>query len=367
MTKPQHLQTNPHVKTLIIGVYAPYNPTDNIDSYFDEFVNLVHSNGIKEDHGMFIKLRSIDPATFFTEGKLKDIEALCIKEHIEQVIISDALTTKQERNLSAFLQCEIIDRTFLILQIFERRATTAEGKVQVTLARLNYEKTRLAGRGSSMSQQAGGIGMRGPGETQKERELQHLEHLEIKLRRDLDRLDRIRETQRKQRVASKLPLICCIGYTNAGKSTIFNALTKSAVFVEDMPFATLETTTRELFINSKKKGLLSDTVGFIQQLPHHLIEAFKATLHELQYAHLLLQVVDISDRNWESHIAIVHKILAELEIDKPMLYVFNKIDKVDPLILASYPVERYTPHVLICATNKQGLQPLVDFLNEWRP
>lgn len=367
MTRPQALDTNPHVKTLIIGVYTPYNLDVDVDSYFDEFVNLVHSNGIEEDHGMFIKLRAIDPATFFTQGKLKEIADLCTKEGIEQIIISEPITSKQERNISSFLQCDVVDRTLLILQIFEKRATTAEGKVQVALAKLNFEKTRLSGRGASMSQQLGGIGVRGPGETQKERELQHLEHLEVKLRRDLERLDRIRETQRKQRLVSNVPLICCIGYTNAGKSTIFNALTKSAVFAEDMPFATLETTTRELFINGKKKGLLSDTVGFIQQLPHHLIEAFKATLHELQYAHLLLQVVDVSDHNWESHIAIVHKILQELEVDKPMLYVFNKIDKVDPVILASYPFERYTPHVLTSATTKEGLQPLVDFLHDWRP
>src|SRR5579872_3676225 len=194
-------------KTLIIGVQSPYNPTKNIESYFEEFVSLVRSNGIEYDHASFIKLRQIDPAYFITQGKLNEIVDLCTKEHIEEVIISEALTPKQERNLAAILHCKIFDRTRLILEIFEKGATSAEGKIQVAIATLNHQKTRLAGQGKSLNQQAGGIGMRGPGQTLKEMEIDHIEHLLIALRKKLARLEQIRETQRKSRLSSKIPLI----------------------------------------------------------------------------------------------------------------------------------------------------------------
>ena len=218
------------------------------------------------------------------------------------------------------------------LEIFEKGSHSAEGKLQVQIAMFQHKKGRLAGRGIYLSQQGARIGTTGPGETQKEIDARHIETSILKLKRQLVRLKQARETQRKQRLASQIPLFCLIGYTNAGKSSILNALTKSNVLAEDKLFATLDTTTRELYIDGKKKGLISDTVGFIQQLPHHLIEAFKSTLSELHYADLLIQVIDISDPNWEAHIAVVHKILEDLEIDKDMLYVFNKADKVDMII-----------------------------------
>jgi len=156
-----------------------------------------------------------------------------------------------------------------------------------------------------------------------------------------------------------------VGYTNAGKSTILNALTKSHVLAEDRLFATLDTTTRELYIDHKKKGLISDTVGFIQQLPHHLIEAFKSTLTELHYAHLLLHVVDISDPNWESHISVVMHVLKELDIDKRMLYVFNKADRIENKELLEVALRKYQPHIFTSALSKEGLEPLIDFLRGW--
>ncbi len=161
--------------------------------------------------------------------------------------------------------------------------------------------------------------------------------------------------------------MCLIGYTNAGKSTILNELTKSNVIAEDKLFATLDTTTRALFINNNQKGVLSDTVGFIQQLPPHLIEAFKSTLSELQYADLLLHVVDISDSNWESCIRVVHHILNELDVHKPMLYVFNKADKVPVLDQSAIKIEEYQPHVVIAATSRKGIEPLINYLHSWEP
>ncbi len=363
MTRPQDIATHREPATLLIGVHSPYNPTSHIESYYEEFLNLARTNGIDTTHTMFIKLRQVDPGYFFTEGKLNQIMEYCSTHNIELVVISEPLNVQQERNLRGLLHARVIDRTALILEIFERGAHSAEGKIQVTIAVLQYKKSRLAGRGISMSQQAGQIGVRGPGETAKERETRHLENLIIKYKQELERIHRRRETQRKRRVVHRVPLICLIGYTNAGKSTILNALTKSTVLAENKLFATLDTTTRELFVDGKKIGLISDTVGFIQQLPHSLIEAFKSTLAELQYADLLLQVVDISDPNWELHIKVVLSILTELEIEKPMVYVFNKADKT-----AQLPPEiaRYDPHVVISALSPKGILQLKDFLSTWQ-
>ena len=187
------------------------------------------------------------------------------------------------------------------------------------------------------------------------------------MKRNLETIQKSRAVQRKRRLENKVPLVCLIGYTNAGKSTILNALTKSKVLAEDKLFATLDTTTRALFINGEQKGVLSDTVGFIQQLPHHLIEAFKSTLSELQFANLLLHVIDASDPNWPSHIKVVQEILLDLGIEKKMLYVFNKIDKVDDLAEFEIQAQEYQPHVLISAKSKAGLQPLIAYLDQWKP
>ncbi len=366
--KKQLAETSQQPKTLIVGIHTPFNHTKNIESYFEEFQNLVRSNGVTPYKEVFFKLRQIDPGHFITRGKLDELIDICKKEGIEQVVLSEPLTAQQERNLSEVLHAKVFDRTHLILEIFEKGAASAEGKTQVAIAMLQHQKSRLAGRGIYMSQQAGSIGTRGPGETQKEKETQHIEHLMTKLRRDLEKLRQVRDTQRKQRLSSNIPLICLIGYTNAGKSSILNALTHSHVLAEDKLFATLDVTTRELYIDGKKKALITDTVGFIQQLPHNLIEAFKSTLSELQYAHLLLQVVDIADQNWESHIKVVAQILEELGVtNKHMLYVFNKADKVADLAVLEQVLERYQPHVVVSSIIPNGLEPLINFLRSWQP
>jgi GTP-binding protein HflX len=354
-------------RTLLVGIDAPYNVSQNTESYFQEFRNLVRSNGIVPTVEVFMKLRSIDPGHFLTKGKLEELQKLCEENDIEEVVFSEPLTVQQERNLTEVLHARVFDRTQLILEIFERGAQSSEGKIQVALALLQHAKSRLAGHGLGMSQQSGWVGTKGPGETQKEKDTRHLEHLMTKLRKDLVNLRKVRDTQRKQRLEARVPHMCIIGYTNAGKSTILNALTKSDVLAEDKLFATLDTTTRELFIDGKKKGVISDTVGFIQKLPHNLIEAFKSTLDELQYAHLLLQVIDASDPNWESHIRVVHEVLVELGVeDKPMLYVFNKIDKVEDRELFETKISRYQPHVMVSALSYKGLEPLLNYLKSWK-
>jgi GTP-binding protein HflX len=364
MTKKALSLTHYLPKVLLLGVNAPYNRT-NIDSYFQEFRNLAKTNGVVYQDEMYIKIRAVDPTYFFTEGKLAELSKYCVDNEIKEVVLSEALTSLQERNLRDALHCPVFDRTQLILEIFEKAAHSSEGKTQVAIAMLRHQKTRMAGKGIHMSQQAGGIGMRGgPGETAKEKEKRHIENTMLKLQKQLDVIQRTRETQRKKRLNSAIKQICLIGYTNAGKSTILNALTKSDVVAEDKLFCTLDTTTRELFINGTKKGVLSDTVGFIQQLPHQLIEAFKSTLSELEYADLLLHVIDISDPNWQNHITVVNDILHELQVDKPILYVFNKNDAYDASTESD--LMRYQPHVRINALSKEGLQPLVAFLDAWQ-
>jgi GTP-binding protein HflX len=364
-----------HPKTLLIGIQSPKNRTHNIESYYQEFINLVKSNGIEFDRAEYIKLRHIDPAYFLTSGKLDDVVKLCKEENFEEVIFSEPLSAQQERNLSKVLKARVFDRNQLILEIFEKGAHSAEGKTQVQLALLQHKKSRLAGHGVHMSQQTGRAGaggaMRGPGETAKEKEIQHIERQMHRYRQDLKKLSDVRAVQRKQRTDRNVPQIALIGYTNAGKSTILNLLTKSSIYTEDKPFATLDTTTRELYIDKEKIGVISDTVGFIQQLPHKLVEAFKSTLIELQYAHLLLHVIDISDPNWQSHIRVVHDVLQELNVDKPQLYVFNKADKVkeDEDIdteKLTREIQAYEPHVVISAQSKEDALPLIDFIKKWK-
>lgn len=357
----------PTCNVLLLGVHAPYNRTQNVEGYFQEFLNLAKSNGLCTDLTQFVRIREIDTAYFITKGKLEDLKKMVDTHHVDHVVVSEPLSVQQERNLSDYLHCKVFDRTQLILEIFEKAAHSAEGKTQVQIAMMQHKKSRVSGRGVHMSQQAGILGLRsGAGETAKERELRHLEAHIQKLRKQLAQIEKVRATQRKRRLSSGFPLMCLIGYTNAGKSSILNGLTKSEVLAEDKLFATLDTTTRELYIDHQKIGLISDTVGFIQNLPHNLIEAFKSTLAELQFADLLIEIIDASDPNWESHIGIVKEILHELKLnDKAIVYVFNKIDKVQDNKMLYEAFAQYQPYVFTSTITQEGLDSLRTYIQTW--
>jgi len=365
--KKQATATTVHPKTLLLGVQTPEHYLVNMESYFEEFRNLARTNGVHEPEEMMIKIRDIDPGYFLTKGKREEVKNFCDENDIEEVIVSEALSSRQAGNLGELLHCKIFDRTELILEIFEKSAHTAEGKMQVAIAQLQHKKSRLAGKGVHFAQQSGAIGVRGGfGETAKEKETRHIEDGILQLKRHLAKMHSARETQRKQRLSNNEPNICLIGYTNAGKSTILNILTNSNVLAEDKLFATLDTTTRSLFIDGKKKGTISDTVGFIQQLRPRLIDAFKSTLSELHHADLLLHVIDVADPGWENHIRVVHEILTDLQVETPMLYVFNKADKTDTTLLSG-ALEKYQPYVVVSSLSKKGIAPLVKYIKNWMP
>lgn len=354
-------------KTLIVGVYSPDNKMSTAEYHFEEFLNLIKTSGIQAEHSLFMKVRALDNNMFLTKGKLQEIADFCQEHEIEEVIFSELLSPIQERNLADYLQCEVYDRAHVILTIFKNAAQSSEGKIQVEIAELDYLKTRIIGKGKEFAQQAGYLGNRGPGETAKEVLKRMFEERTRQARKKLETLARSRDVQRKQRLSSSMPLVCIIGYTNAGKSTLLNLLTKSDVLAEDKLFATLDTTTRELFLGEKKKLLISDTVGFISQLPHHLIEAFKSTLDELRYADLLLHVVDASNPAWQNQVGVVEDMLQELGVHKPLLFVFNKQDLLSAEERAQLAIDLigYTPHVIIDCKSKEHIASLIDYLQDY--
>jgi len=362
--RPISLETK-KIPTVIVGVFSPRTQTTNPEYYFEEFLSLVKTLGMEYDHTHFIKLRQIDNNLYLTKGKLHDLVEFCNENNIEQVVFSEILTSVQERNLEEVLGCEVFDRERIILEIFKKAAHTSEGKVQVEMAELEYLKTRLIGKGREFAQQAGVIGTRGPGETYKEIMRRHIEETLRQARKRLVTLEKSRDVQRKRRLDRRVPLVCLVGYTNAGKSSILNALTKSNVLAEDKLFATLDTTTRELYLGGHdKKVLISDTVGFISQLPHNLVASFKSTLAELSYSNVLLHVIDISNPAWKNQISVVNQTLAELGVDKPIIHLFNKIDKLstDEQEKVKPELEVYQPYIITHATSKQGVAPLLELL-----
>ncbi|MFC1854292.1 GTPase HflX [Candidatus Dependentiae bacterium] len=351
-------------KTLVLGIFLPHKTSWHIDDYFDEFESLVWTAGMGGSDSFFIKLRNVDRTHFLTKGKLKELLDFCQDKNFERIVCSVMITPLQQRNLEDVLGCRVMDRGALILEIFRKAAVTAEGKIQVEMAEIATLKTRMAGIGRELSQQEGRIGARGPGESKKEYDVRYFQRLVEQAQKRLKDLKKSRDVQRKRRLESGIPLVCLVGYTNAGKSSLLNLLTKSEVLVEDKLFATLDTTTRELFLNKDKKVLISDTVGFISQIPHHLIEAFRATLDELKYAHILLHVVDISNAAWEDQIEVVQDTLEELGIEKPIVHVFNKIDKLSKDELADLEgyCYKYSPSIFSHAKSKDGVKKLRQFL-----
>lgn len=296
----------------------------------DEFAELATSAGaVIVDQMRFSRVRP-DSRFFFGKGKVEDIQRSIDTHNIELVISSASLSPSQERNLEATLKCRVLDRSGLILDIFAQRARSFEGKLQVELAQLQHLSTRLVRGWTHLERQKGGIGLRGPGETQLETDRRLIGARIRQLKSRLDRVDKRRSMNRQNRIRTETPLVALVGYTNAGKSTLFNALTDADVYVEDKLFATLDPTMRRLDLPHGTRAVLADTVGFIRDLPHELVAAFRSTLQEVRKADLVLHLIDASDSNRWQRVRQVNSVLKELDADRvPQIRVYNKIDKLD--------------------------------------
>ncbi|WP_029274532.1 GTPase HflX [Pedobacter borealis] len=311
-------------RAILVGVVTPGEKETQTKEYLDELAFLVDTAGGKVEKVFTQKMLKPERATFVGTGKLEEIKAYVKSEEIDVVVFDDELSPSQLRNIDRELGVKVLDRSNLILDIFANRAQTAQAKTQVELAQLQYVLPRLTGMWTHLERQKGGIGMRGPGETQIESDRRIILNKISLLKERLRNIDRQNETQRKNR--GQLIRVALVGYTNVGKSTIMNMLSKSEVFAENKLFATLDTTVRKVVIENLP-FLLSDTVGFIRKLPHHLVECFKSTLDEVREADLLIHVVDVSHPNFEDQINTVNETLKDIgAIDKDMILVFNKID-----------------------------------------
>lgn len=316
-------------RAVIVGIIPPGESEERTREYLDELTFLIDTAGGETVKSFTQRMQKPDRATFVGTGKLEEIGAFVKAEEIDIVVFDDELSPSQLRNIESELQVKILDRSNLILDIFARRAQTSQAKTQVELAQLQYLLPRLTRLWTHLERQKGGIGMRGPGESQIETDRRIILNKITLLKERLREIDKQNETQRKNR--SQLIRVALVGYTNVGKSTIMNMISKSDIFAENKLFATLDTTVRKVVIENLP-FLLSDTVGFIRKLPHHLVECFKSTLDEVREADILIHVVDISHANFEDQIFTVNETLKELgAIDKEIITVFNKIDAYKPL------------------------------------
>ncbi len=315
--------------TVLVGIVTKDQGVEKSKDYLDELDFLTITAGGIVVKRFVQKMSMPNPKTFIGSGKISEIKDFIIDNNISTVIFDDELSPTQERNISKIFNCKVLDRTNLILDIFAQRATTSYAKTQVELAQCQYLLPRLKGMWTHLERQKGGIGMRGPGETEIETDRRIVRDKISLLKDKIRSIDKQMHVQRGNR--GKLIRVAIVGYTNVGKSTIMNLLSKSKVFAEDKLFATLDTTVRKIVIRNLP-FLLSDTVGFIRKLPTQLIESFKSTLDEVREADLLLHVVDISHTNFEEHISAVEKTLDEIKtLDKPSIMLFNKIDNYKPV------------------------------------
>ena len=315
-------------KVILVSVSTSDN--DETQKSLDELEELAATAGAVTVGRVVQNLDQIHPTTYVGKGKLEEIKDLLWETEATGIICDDELSPIQLGNMEDALNTKVMDRTLIILDIFARRASTNEGKIQVELAQLKYRQSRLTGLGKSLSRLGGGIGTRGPGEKKLEMDRRLIKNRIAQLNRELKDVKRHREVTREQRNKNKVPVIAIVGYTNAGKSTLLNHLTGAGVLEEDKLFATLDPTTRNLKLPSKQEVLITDTVGFIRKLPHHLIEAFRSTLEEAKYADIILHVVDASNPQVDEQMYIVYETLANLEVkNKPIITAFNKQDKLE--------------------------------------
>ncbi len=329
------------------------------ESRIDEFRELVSSAGARIVGEVLQRRPKADPATLVGSGKVEELDAVSASSQADLVIFDHDLSPTQLRNLEDALPCRVIDRTQLILDIFARHARTREGQLQVELAQLEYMLPRLTGRGKAMSQLGGGIGTRGPGETQLETDRRRIQRRVLQLRHELEAVRRTRAQQRQRRESVPVPAVALVGYTNAGKSTLFNALTGTGVLESARMFATLDPKLAAIQLPSRRKVLLSDTVGFIRDLPHTLVTSFRATLEEVRKAEVLVHVRDASSPLRDEHKAEVEKVLGELEVlDKPRIEVLNKVDLLSDQERAD--LEADAGRVAISARERVGLGALLE-------
>ncbi len=361
-------------KAVLVGITTPNETEEREREYLEELQFLVETAGGLTVKHFTQKMLRPERATFVGTGKLEEIKAFVKAEEIDIVVFDDELSPSQVRNIERELEVKILDRSNLILDIFAGRAQTSQAKTQVELAQLQYLLPRLTRMWTHLERQKGGIGMRGPGETQIESDRRIILNKISLLKEKLKQIDKQNETQRKNRV--ELVRVALVGYTNVGKSTIMNMISKSDVFAENKLFATLDTTVRKVVIENLP-FLLSDTVGFIRKLPHHLVECFKSTLDEVREADILVHVVDISHTNFEDQIRTVNETLKDLGAgDKQVVTVFNKIDafkpeefdstESDPLSLndfrKSWMNKNNAPAIFISALNKENIEEFRDLL-----
>ena len=315
-------------KVILVGVQL--NENEPAEESLDELGELAKTAGAEVVGRMIQSREYIHPATYIGKGKITELKELLWETDATGIICDDELTSVQLKNLEQELGCKIIDRTLLILDIFAARAVSSEGKIQVELAQLKYRASRLIGLGNSLSRLGGGIGTRGPGEKKLEMDRRLIRELISRLKKELREVEQHRELIRTQRKDSNLKVAALVGYTSAGKSSLENALTGAGILEDAMLFSTLDTTTRALELEGKQQVLLTDTVGFIRKLPHHLIEAFKSTLEEAKYADIIIHVVDASNPQMDTQMYVVYDTLRQLGVEgKPIITLFNKQDKLE--------------------------------------
>lgn len=315
-------------KVILVGVQL--NENEPAEESLDELGELAKTAGAEVVGRMIQSREYIHPATYIGKGKITELKELLWETDATGIVCDDELTSVQLKNLEQELGCKIIDRTLLILDIFAARAVSSEGKIQVELAQLKHRASRLIGLGNSLSRLGGGIGTRGPGEKKLEMDRRLIRERISRLKKELREVEQHRELIRTQRKDSNLKVAALVGYTSAGKSSLENALTGAGILEDAMLFSTLDTTTRALELEGKQQVLLTDTVGFIRKLPHHLIEAFKSTLEEAKYADIIIHVVDASNPQMDTQMYVVYDTLRQLGVEgKPVITLFNKQDKLE--------------------------------------
>ncbi|MGH8950920.1 MAG: GTPase HflX [Acidimicrobiia bacterium] len=346
-------------RAFLVGVELPGMTTIDAERSLAELTLLTDTAGSDPVDQELVRRTRIDPATYIGSGKAEELATLTQALDIDVVVFDNQLTPAQQRNLQKLFGCDVVDREGLILDIFAQHAHTKVGALQVELAMNRYNLPRLRGKGASLSQQGAGVLARGPGETKLETDRRRILQRNSKLERELKETVKHRETQRKSRKRSEIPQVSIVGYTNAGKSTLLNALTDAGVLVEDRLFATLDSTVRRLELPNHRAVLIADTVGFVRRLPHHLVEAFRSTLSEVAEADLLLHVVDGTDPDPAGQIAAVREVLLEIDAaDVPELTVFNKADLIGEQALGRL-TNLYPDAVFISALNGIGLEELL--------